>query len=60
MSDAKLERIEAKIDKISDRLHQIEVDIAKSEAKIFRRIISMVILVLGLCYSAVKLTFNKG
>lgn len=60
MSDSKLERIEAKIDKISDRLNQIEVDIAKSEAKIFRRIISMVILVLGLCYSAVKLTFNKG
>jgi hypothetical protein len=54
MSDSKLDRIEAKIDKVSDRLTVMELDLAKQETKIFRRLISGIVLILGLAYSLIK------
>lgn len=51
----KLDRIERKIDMISDRMNKLEVDVAKQEGKILKRILSTIVLVVSLVYTSIKL-----
>lgn len=51
----KLERIERKIDLIVDRIGKLEVDVAKQEGRILKRILSTFALVVSLIYTSIKL-----